>query len=242
MLEIIDMHCHILPGLDDGSETEEMSLAMIAQAYKRGVRGLIATPHASPLFQSTSTETIRRMCRVLGQKASGMLNTEFPIYPGQEIFATSENLELLEQGKLLTLADSRYVLLELQPSAAFMDLFRVMRTVRNFGCIPVLAHVERYRVLYHNMEHLEELEYAGTLFQMNSHSLEGGLLDEKAHWCRELIKKQKIQFISSDMHNLQDRGPIGERAVNWITQKLPAGYGRALLAGNARDLLNIEAK
>ena len=90
------MHCHILPGLDDGSKSEQESVQMLKLAKKQGIRGLIATPHYSPSYRKSTPVQIRELCKELEERAQELVDPGFRIYPGQEIFYSEDVPEKLE--------------------------------------------------------------------------------------------------------------------------------------------------
>ena len=106
-----DIHCHILPGLDDGSENMDQSLRMLTEAYERGVRSIIATPHFSPQFAEHSPDRIKQLCRELENHARNRFGCRFFVLPGNEIFYSADVPQKLQEGKILTLAETRYTLL-----------------------------------------------------------------------------------------------------------------------------------
>lgn len=223
-----DIHCHILPGLDDGADSMEKSLQMICEAYGRGVRSMIATPHFSPQFSRHSTETLLRLCRQLETLAWDQIGTRFRIYPGNEIFYSTNTLDDLKKGKALPLALSRYVLLEFAPTISWREILRIVREMEMAQYWPILAHVERYRCLWGDGR-LKELCRMGVYLQMNINSLVGGLLDRRSSWCRKQLLEKNIHFLASDMHNLNSRGTVSEKAENWLKKRLDPEYRKKVL-------------
>lgn len=223
-----DIHCHILPGLDDGPDSMEQSLRMIQEAYGRGVRGMIATPHFSPQFSKHRPEHIIQICREVEKATWEQLNIRMRIHPGNEIFYTSETLENLQKGRVLPLAQSRYVLLEFAPEVSWRELQRVIREMEMSRYWPVLAHVERYSC-FRKPGRLEEARRLGAYLQMNGNSLVGGFFDQRADWCRKQLLEERIHFIGSDMHNLTTRGSVSQKAEEWMKKRLDPEYRKKIL-------------
>ena len=123
MTWIIDTHSHILPGLDDGASDMQESIRMLRQAGQQGIRGVIATPHYSGRFPNICPDRIRRLCREVQAQARARLKTEIQIWPGQEIMYSEDALSLLEEEKLLTIAGTRYVMVEFLPDICADLLF-----------------------------------------------------------------------------------------------------------------------
>ena len=177
---IIDVHSHILPGLDDGSSNMEESLEMLRMAYQQGVRQIIATPHYSGRFRDASPGRVRKLCEEV-QEAARQQGMKIRIYPGQEIMYTDEAADLLREGKLLTMADSRYVLVEFFPSVTWSALQQAVRTLMMSGCVPVIAHAERYLCLRENGR-IDVLRDQGILIQLNYRSAGGNWHDRTTRW------------------------------------------------------------
>ena len=155
------MHCHILPGIDDGSANPKETLAMLRMALNQDFVGMIVTPHGSVRNASVErVQEIRTLCKKFRIQAYQRLGVRLPVFPGQEIMYSVDTRQLLKEGKLLTLADSRYVLLEFLPGTAYSKIFSAVRQMQMAGYVPILAHVERYHVLREEGR-LEELADTG---------------------------------------------------------------------------------
>lgn len=228
IMRMRDIHCHILPGLDDGADSMEQSLRMIQEAYARGVRAIIATPHLSPLFSRHRPEQIVQLCRKVEEAAWEKLNIRIRIHPGNEIFYTVETLNDLQKGNALTLAQSRYVLLEFSPEVSWREVQRVIREMEMARYWPILAHVERYSCM-RTPGRLEEACQLGAYLQMNGNSLAGGFFDQRADWCRKQLLEERIHFIGTDMHNLTTRGGISQKAEAWMKKRLDPEYRKKIL-------------
>ena len=233
----IDIHCHIIPGLDDGAADLNESLEMLKIAWAQGFDTFIATPHYSLHYQNLCPELIREQCSLLEEKARSAVCPEIRIYPGQEICYEDDTMKKLEQGRLLTLADSSYVLTEFPYHILFAELYRSLQRLRLEGYIPILAHAERYRSIRENEESLEELTEAGVLIQLNYESLERSWADRSQRWCRKQLKDGRVHFLGTDMHNTGGRRPETEKAVKWMQKELGGRYREAVLRGNVQELL-----
>lgn len=236
--DIIDIHSHILPGIDDGASSTEAALHMLREARRQGIREVIATPHYSRRFQNNCPERIRELCGTL-QKMSRENRMEIRIHSGQEILYSGDVPGMVAQGELLTMADSHYVLIEFYPGISYLEILRAVRTLVLEGFSPVLAHVERYRAL-RDEERLEELTGQGAYMQMNFSSVSGNWMNETVRWCRKMLREQYIHFMGTDMHDVTLRKPETEAAVRWMRKKLDQRYMRNLLRGNAEKIIRDE--
>lgn len=236
MIEICDIHSHVLPEIDDGAKNWNMSLDMIFESWNHGVRKVIATPHFIPWKVTTAPRQIEQLCLELQKRVYRELGFDMKIYPGQEIYYHYDIIEHLKHGDIQTMAGSRYVLVEFDEEAAYKNIVLGVRSLRKARYRPVLAHVERYSCL-RERGRLEELSNAGALLQMNSISLTGGIFDRDCSWCKKMLLKHRIDYIASDMHNLSNRPPISIHALSWMQKKLNEEYCSAVLSQNGNFLL-----
>ena len=211
---IIDIHSHILPGVDDGSRSLEESLELLEMAYRQGVRGIIATPH-----YSRSRDNRHHL--PLTEKVRGAFlekHPDFEIWPGQETFFHEELPERLEEGQALTLAGSRYVLMEMDTGRDYSYILRAVRSLVQYGYRPIMAHIERFPALRDDGR-LDELVQAGCLLQMNFDSLKGNFFT-RDKWCRAKVLEGRIHVLGSDMHRLDFRPPAVDEAMKWLEKAL----------------------
>lgn len=237
----IDIHCHLLPGMDDGSASERMSLKMIAMAQRQGIKSVIATPHWSTGFQKSTPEQIRNQCRRLEEKAKKELGREFHIYPGQEIMYRQDVVERLDRQQLLTMGGSRFVLVEFMPGVPYSDIYRSVRELLMAQYIPILAHIERYSVL-REKGRVEELIDMGAYMQMNYRRIGGKWYEETTRWCRKMLREENIHFLGTDMHNTKERRPETEGAEIWMKKHLDEEYRREIMYKNALRILKTKSK
>ena len=196
---ITDLHCHILPDLDDGSRDLDMTLKMLDMAYTQGVRRIIATPHYHMGYVQNEPEKLLKVLKEVQEK----IKKKYPdleLLPGNEIFYSDGVVDLLKEGKILPLGgeNSRYVLLEFSPQDTYSRIQEAVMKFIRAGYRPVLAHVERYQCLHKQKAHLEELQEQGVLFQVNYNSI------KKNKW---LFQQGFVDLLSTDCHNEEERAP-----------------------------------
>lgn len=237
---VLDIHSHVLPGLDDGAASEEEALKMLREARRQGIREVIATPHFGRPFPNNCPDRIRNMCADLQEKAE-QKKIRIKIYPGQEIMYSEEIPGMLSRGELLTLADSRFVLVEFHFGVAYSEVLRAVRMLMIEGYSPVLAHVERYKDLRRE-DRIEELLAQGAYLQINFSSAGGKWYSETTRWSRTLLSREHVHFMGTDMHNMTSRKPVTEEAVRWMEKKLDSAYMKRLLRGNAKRMIMNEKR
>ena len=233
----IDIHCHVLPKLDDGPASLQESIRMLKMANKQGIQAVAATPHCSHQFRQEDPEKIKNLCRRLEIKARAEVDPDFRIYPGEEIFYSQETLEMLKRNQLLTIGEGRYILIEFMPNVPYSLLYRAVRELTEVQYRPILAHIERYGVL-REKGRVEELIKAGASMQMNYRRIGGRWYDETARWCRRMLKNGSIHFLATDMHNTKSRRPQTQEAEIWMEKHLEKAYMEEICWKNAQKILS----
>ncbi|MCM1218361.1 MAG: protein-tyrosine-phosphatase [Lachnospiraceae bacterium] len=236
-MELTDIHCHILPKVDDGSHSEEQSHRMLDIAWKNGIRTIIATPHYMPDGPHPPVEKLRRLVEELQEYADQQFY-DMTIYEGNEIYYHEEVPELLEAGKILTLAGSSYVLVEFSPADDARYIRNALADIQSAGYDPILAHVERYMSLCKKpYDRIGELRDMGVLIQVNANSIEGKMGPMSKTVTRDLLKKQWVDFVATDAHSDRSRSHAIADCVKLLQRKYPAEYVEDILGGNARRLI-----
>lgn len=211
----IDIHAHLLPGVDDGARDWEESISLLKMAYDQGIRHIVATPHFT---YGQNVGVLQQLSIHLDVEAKA-ISEDYDVSLGQEIMYFENLIDYLDQGKALTLAGSRYVLIEFEPSDSLGKIQRAVRQLIQASYFPVIAHVERYKSLS-CQEDLEKLVEYGAYLQVNSRSLKGGWSDQRARWCKKNLKKGIIQFIATDMHDTWNRPPDIKTAASWLERHM----------------------
>lgn len=233
MERIIDVHAHILPGVDDGAADWEEARWMLACAYKQGIRTIIATPHYS---RRQETGRLRELARQLDAEAK-QIAPDFKILLGQEILYFDSIVEALAEGQALTMADSRYVLVEFMPDSSFHKIFQAVRRLLVSGYHPIIAHVERYGAM-RDEAHMQELIRAGCYLQMNYRSLQGQILDRDTRWCRRQVLERRIHMLATDMHNKNARTPEIAKSLRWLSDHIDESQLTYMMEKNAGRILS----
>lgn len=232
---IIDVHAHIIPKVDDGSRSMKESLRLIHLARSQGISAIIATPHYSRRKENTHLQELAEQLNSIVQECYG----DFTVYLGQETYYHEELPERLKQGKALTLAGSRYVLVEFDPGTPWQTLQRGIRQLGAAGYFPVLAHMERY-VCLREGSRVDELLSLGCKMQMNYDSLAGRWYQSEPRWCRRQIREGKIHLLGTDMHRTDFRPPNIGPALSWMEKNLSPEEIERLTRSNAERILNHE--
>lgn len=234
----IDIHQHLIYGVDDGAENPEQARQMILQASRQGVAHIIATPHAVPGIKPFPLQQCAARLRELNAwcRAQGL---QTKLHPGAEIFYTSETPRFLADGRIPTLAGTRCVLVEFSPGANRHHLKTAARKLANTGYRPVFAHIERYRAL-RSLAFLEELHEEYQVVMQVNHGLflrRQNFLTR--YWLARAMGAGLIDVVASDAHNLQQRPCRLKACHDAIANAYGSDTARRLLVENGRRLLGI---
>lgn len=237
---MIDLHCHILPGVDDGSESLDTSLAMAADAWESGTDCICATPHCcrptgwGGYWAPEILEQLKDM-----ETSVARAGLALKLLPGMEVFATPELPQLLREGRLLTLNSSRYLLLEFffddEPGA----MNEAVALVWEQGLTPVIAHPERYEAVQRTPELALSWFRDGCILQLNKGSILGGLGRHARQTAWWLLRRGLAHVVGSDAHGTVQRTPRLDGVWNELCGLDPE-YAELLLRENPRRILMDE--
>lgn len=198
----VDMHSHILPGIDDGSDSLEQSLDLVRAMKQLGYRKLIMTPHVMSDFYKNTPEIIREKLAILRQ-AVAEEGIAMELDCAAEYYLDEGFLEKLETGKELLTFGEKYLLFETSFLNEPLNLREAIFMMRAKGYQPVLAHPERYTYFYGKYDELVALKELGVLFQPNINSLAGYYSPGAKDVAERLIDQGLADFLGSDTHGLK---------------------------------------
>lgn len=234
---MIDIHAHVLPGVDDGSYDMATSLSMAGMAVSAGTTRLILTPHCNQVgrFENyVSDDLLRQMDDLKNEIEKEHIPLQLGY--GMEIFCTREVPRLLKEGKLLTLNGSRYALVEF---AFGMEAFRIERMVYSIldsGYVPVVAHAERYLDLQNRPELINDWMEDGIGIQMNKGSL-FGRFGYGAYQCAHmLLQNGLVSCIASDAHGIESRTTDMAQVHEFLSTEYSEALAEHLLTNNPRRI------
>jgi protein-tyrosine phosphatase len=209
---VIDLHCHILPGLDDGPENWDESLEMAQIAVMDGISGIVCTPHYSPAFPGNSRIAVMASVEELRIRLR-QWGIRLELYPGCELAVDSKLAEKIRSGDLLTFNDNRKIaLIEMPYQVAPPGLGGFFWMMQAKGIRAVLAHPERNYSLVQNPSMLLEWIQGGILVQITAASLIGLFGQEVRDFSRELLRRRMAHLVASDSHGHAGRRPVLSQA------------------------------
>lgn len=230
---VIDLHCHVIPNIDDGAEDVKASLDMCRIAQIDGTQGIIATPHYIHGTINNSRALVHEKTAELNSRLRDAA-IEIEIYPGCEAFICPELPQLVREGEVCTLNDTRYVLIELPMNIVPTYTLEVIYQLRLDGYIPVIAHPERNLNISRDPGILLDLIGRGALTQVNSTSLKGLFGSKIQETAIKLAKHNMMHLMASDAHTTGGRSPKLSSAMDMLERELgQAALKRIIENGHA---------
>lgn len=237
MNKYIDMHCHILPGVDDGAKNLKDTEQMLKIAYQEGIRAIVATPHHHDRRGKASIQQLNCQLQKVKELIQEM-NINMKIYPGMEVFFVQEILEELDQGTIATIGKSSYILIEFSPEAPFSYIQRAVQEVQMKGYRVIIAHVERYSCLTKNIDKIRSLVEMGAYIQVNASSIIGGFTIK--HFIKSIMKEHLVHLVGTDAHDTEYRPPAIKKAAVYVERKHGHDYMEQIFWENGIAVLRNE--
>lgn len=233
---MIDIHSHILPGIDDGSRDLVESVKIVRELVKQGVTDIVATPHyinetifISP--RSKNLELLEELKRKLAEE-----NVDVKIFLGNEIYIDERILELVDAGEISTMGDSEYLLVELPMDNEYPNYEDFLKELVDSKYKVILAHPERYMIMQEDEDILSDLYEMGILFQCNFGSLTGKYGKNAMRIVRKLAKEKKIFAFGSDAHH-QGKNDFLDSARRKLLKYYSEAELREILVDNPNKIL-----
>lgn len=238
---MIDLHTHILPGLDDGAASPAEALQMAALAAAGGTATVVATPHViSGLYDNTRLQIMAAVDRLNCSLAAE--NIALQVLPGAEYRLEPDLSRHLQAGRLLTINDTgRYLLVELPPAMVPGYAKQLFYEIQLQGVTPLLAHPERHPELSRSPQTLYNLAQRGILAQVTAGSLAGSFGRKAQRTARQMLSAGTAQVVSSDAHSPGKRSPDLTAAARVIEKQWGVALARTVLSANPRRIITGQA-
>lgn len=219
----VDIHCHILPGIDDGSPSLADSLDMARMASADGVATIIATPHADHEYPPRpALELVQRVADL--QRAIDGIGVPLRILPGADVQIVESLCQRVQSREILTLADTgRYILLEL-PHDIYVPIEGLMADLQKIGVRSILSHPERNVGIQSNLKLLPALVQRGCLLQVTAGSILGEFGREPKLAALAMLRQRLVHFVASDAHSPRRRKPLLHDAWRAVTSSTDEAY------------------
>lgn len=235
---MIDIHMHLIPGVDDGAESMEMALLMLLKAGDQGIHSVFCTPHSEAFRYS------REGARIIFRRLQDAAAKTFPdskLSLGCEVFCEpdrmAEIIENLNTGRYPTMNGTRYVLMEFSQWIMPENTAPCVQALTEAGYIPIIAHLERYQYLRGDMALVDLFRELGALVQINAYSLYEEMDEGIKSWARRLVWERKVDFLGTDAHRTYHRSPKAREGLNWLYENTDRDYADAIAWQNARTRL-----
>lgn len=233
-----DIHCHILPMFDDGSESIDESCAMAELAFQSKVKGIVATPHCNG-EDLMDADRFRAMCDMHTTLRTKLAERDIPIelYLGMEVLLDDSIYEPLEHDALLTLNRSNYLLVEFPFDDNPDHVRALLKAVCLRGYRPVIAHPERYDFVQSDPEMVFEFLDREYVLQVNRGSIMGRFGDNAKRCARWLLDGQLAHVVASDGHSATHRTPYVFDCYQYILSKYSVEYAEVLFHENPQRII-----
>lgn len=234
---MVDIHSHLIPNVDDGSKSVEETFMLIKEADRAGITDIILTPH----YIVNSYEQNANTLILLKDKLQQILDKDkinVKLHIGMEVYITDNLIDLLKQNKLLTLANSKYLLMELplNTHVQYEDII-IFKLIEN-NIIPIIAHPERYKFVQEDPSKVRELIDSGCLIQSNIGSILGIYGKKAKKTIKYLLKNDLINFIATDTHRKDTIYPLLKKATKKIEKIIGKEKTEELIKINPQKILN----
>ncbi|OJF91865.1 tyrosine-protein phosphatase [Alkalibacterium sp. 20] len=220
---MFDLHCHILPGIDDGAKTLEESIDMAEAAVSEGITHILATPHHMNRNWMNDKQKVMPLVKQL-QAELDQRQIELTIFPGQEVRLYGEVLKDMEDNKILFVDETKqYVLIEFPTESIPTYTERLFYDLQSHGKTPIIVHPERNHEIIEHPNRLKNLVDKGALAQLTAASYTGGFGKKIEKLSKQLIEANLVHFIASDAHNTTNRSFHMKEAYALLAED----YGRS---------------
>ena len=229
---LIDIHMHLIPGVDDGAEDMEHALTMFLHPREQGVTDVFATPHSSA-FDWYPQETADRFQQLRKWIPETFLGCE--VYC--EDILMDAVVRALKEKTYPTMNGTDYVLIEFPQGISLAEILSCAKVLIGAGYRPIIAHVERYHKLLDNISQIDVLCQLGCLLQVNAYSLFDEMNNGIKNWARRLAQEEKVHFLGTDAHRTTHRPPSVLWGMNWLYENCRETYADKIAWGNAQAML-----
>ena len=217
---LIDVHSHVLYGLDDGARTLEESVAMVRMAVASGTTALVATPHANPAHRFAPELIEQRLAEI-----SAGAGDAVRLYSGCDFHLSFDNIQdAIAHPQKYTINHQSYLLVEFSDFLIFHNTSEIFARLQEAQMIPVVTHPERNPLLRQRIEPLAAWVEAGACIQITAQSLTGDFGTRAREFCELLLDRKLVHFVASDAHDCERRPPRLDLAHAWLKKR----YGEAL--------------
>ena len=211
---MIDIHSHLIYGVDDGSKDIETSIDILDNLSKNGVTDIILTPHyiTDTNYVSSKMDNIKKLIELKTEVKKQGININ--LYIGNEIYIDPNILELIKENKMCTINNTEYILVELPMSGNYQDYQEIFENLIRIGFKVILAHPERYVAFQKDLNRIDEMVNMGILLQCNIDSILGYYGKSAKKTIKYILKNKLVSFVGTDIHSKKNDYSYIEKAKN----------------------------
>ena len=218
---MIDIHCHILPNVDDGSESLEESIAMAKIAESEGITKIVNTSHCHFDFKYKKGNELKLELEKFNQ-ALKEENINIEVLLGNELYYTSDLIERFNELDFFSMNNSKYILMEFSPINFPKNIEDVIYEIKIRGYIPIIAHAERYKQVQEDVNIVLDCIKECALIQVNASSILGKNGEKAEDTSKKLLDNNMVHFVATDAHSSNRRRPLIKDSYNYILKN----YGK----------------
>ena len=241
MMSLVDIHQHLIYGLDDGAQTLDDTKAMLRMAHRNGIKTIVATTHVMPGIERFDLMNYRNRL-MTAQKWSNDQGLDIHICFGSEIFYTASTERLLTDGYIPTLNGTFNVLVEFNPNETFEKIKDAVRKLGNAGYTAVIAHAERYDAFRKTKNLVELKEQLLALIQINANTVLNPRGFWQKLWLRRVMRQSLCDVIATDAHNTNSRKCRMKACYEHVKREWGAETADTLCINNPTSILDLEHK
>lgn len=230
---MIDIHSHILHGLDDGALSFDVSLAMAKLALESGTTDIVATPHANTFYSYQPGEIADRIRQLQQAVGDGL-----KIHRGCDFHLSAQNIQrALREPSRFSVNGLNYLLVEFPELALFQGIDQIFSELQSAGLTPIITHPERNRHLAGDVARLRRWVEREIPLQITAQSLTGGFGPEAARWCLDALNQGLVHFVASDAHDAVHRPPKLNEAKSLLDAQFGPEYTELLVEVHPRAVI-----
>ena len=236
---MIDIHSHIISAIDDGSKNIEMTLEMLRNAERDGTKEIVATPHYLLEYGESTIAEVKAFV----EEINSIIKSErinLKVYSGQEVYYNENIIQYYMEGKIGTINDSRYMLIEFPIHKLNKNIINVVYELQIRDIVPIIAHPERYKALIAKPSRINRFINEGYLFQMNAGSLEGKFGADVKKTAKIFLNNGIYNFIGSDAHNIKNRNTGLSNAMTILNKNKRIKDMGKIFEESSKKMLNNE--
>ena len=237
---MIDLHCHLLPGIDDGAPDLETSLAMAKMAAADGIKVVACTPHIMPGYYENAGPQIRADVARL-QTRLDEAGIDLRLIAGADVHLVADLVSGLQAGRIQTLGASRYFLFEPPHHIAPPRMEDAVFDVMTAGYHPILTHPERLTWIEAHYEVIKRIANAGAWMQITAGSVTGMFGKRPQYWSERMLDEGLVHVLATDAHNLRRRVPVLSKAVEAVALRLGEDAARDMVVTRPQAVLDDAA-